>query len=164
MFFPLFIASSILSLIISVLHLDLVCTLSVGLLLSFLFPSIFSLFFLCFLFAFVSIFSFFLFLLLLSFISYSCSYYWLTDFSDLFLFIYLFIHYYYYYFLSSLFCLYSFNTSGHWLGVLSLILYTVSAAWHSSTYSVVSSLWLLMRHSCPLLLLDSSFSVPTYVV
>ena len=145
MFFPLFIASSILSLIISVLHLDLVCTLSVGLLLSFLFPSIFSLFFLCFLFAFVSIFSFFLFLLLLSLISYSCSYYWLTDFSHLFLFIYLFIHYYYY-FLSSLFCLYSFTTSAHWLGVLSLILYTVSAAWHSSTCSAASSFWLHIGH------------------
>ena len=79
----------------------------------------------------------------------SCSYYWLTDFSRLclftYLFIYLFIHYYYY-FLSYLFCLYSFTTSAHWLEILSLILYTVSAVWHSTTCSIVSSFWLHMGH------------------
>ena len=96
-------------------------------------------------FAFVSIFFHFFCSLLSSFICYSCSYYWLTDFSRLFLFIYLFILYYYY-FLCSLFCLYSFTTSAHWLGVLSLILYTVSAVWHSSTCSVVSSFWLHIGH------------------
>ena len=48
-------------------------------------------------------------------------------------------HYYPYYFLSSLFCLYSFITSAHWLGVLYFILCTLSAVWHSSTCSVVSS-------------------------
>ena len=67
-------------------------------------------------------------------------------------FLYLFIYYYYYCFLSSLFCLYSFTNSAHWLGVLSLILYTVFAVWHCSACSVVSSFWLHMGH------LLSSFS------
>ena len=80
------------------------------------------------------------------------TYYWFFSFWPpvplffLFIFIYIFIYsffhyyyYYYYYFLSSLFCLYSFTTSAHWLGALSLILYTVSAVSHSSTCSVVTA-------------------------
>ena len=51
-----------------------------------------------------------------------------------------------YYFLCSLFCWYSFTTSVHWLRVLSLILYTVSAVWQCSTCSVVCSVWLHMGH------------------
>ena len=104
----------------------------------FSFPLFSFCFFLCFLFAFVSNLSLFLFSSLLSYML--LLFLLLTDFSHLFLFIY------YYYFLSSLFCLYSFTTSAHWLGVLSLILYTVSAVWHSSTCYVVSSFWLHIGH------------------
>ena len=108
--------------------------------LSFLFPSILFLFFLCFLFAFVSVLSLFLFSYLPIFTSSPLLF---LIYFHLFIFHY---YYHYYYFLSSLFCLYSFTTCACWLGVLSLITYTVSAAWHSSTCSVVSSFWLHMGH------------------
>ena len=80
------------------------------------------------------------------------------SFSHLFLSLFSFI---FNYFLSSLFCLYIFTTSAHWLGVLSLVLCTVSPVLHVLLYLPFDCIWRLL---CPLLLLDSSFSVSTYVV
>ena len=133
-------------------HNDTSCSVFCSFFLSFLFPSFsfcsfyafFLLLFLFFLF-FCSLFSsilnatpvltidlllFFLFLPPLSLFFSFIFIYYLFIYFFVYLFNYLFIHYYYYYyyyFLSSLFRLYSITTSAHWLGVLSLILYTVSA-------------------------------------
>ena len=88
----------------------------------------FPLFYMLLLFLLLTCYYFFLFLPPLSlFFSFIFIYYSFIYFF-VYLFNYLFIHYYYYYyFLSSLFRLYRITTSAHWLGVLSLILYTVSA-------------------------------------
>ena len=80
------------------------------------------------------------------------------SFSHLFLSLFFFI---FNYFFSSLFCLYSFTTSAHWLGVLFLILYTVSPVLHVLLCLPFDCIWSLL---CPFLILDSSFSVLTYVV